>query len=110
MDTLSFLTWAEFVIPITVNSVLLYFFFLAYRRTKLRAFVLWIFSDIVVIIALLTRFIASFCYVTSRGELIAFSATYDILWMVGLVVSAIAFIMLIRFLLSEHERRDKDAA
>ncbi len=110
MDILSFLRWVEFVIPITVNSVLLYFFFLAYRRTKLRAFALLIFCDIVYIILVLARFTDSFWYVTSRGQLIIFFAAYDILWMVGLVVNAIAFVMLIRYLLSEHERRGKDAA
>jgi len=110
MDTLSLLEWAEFVVPITVYSVLLYFFSLAYRRTKLRPFALWIFAAIVYIIALLARFIASFCYLTSRETLIVFTAAYDALWMVGLVINATAFVMLIRYLLSERERRGKDAA
>ena len=110
MDILSFLRWVEFVIPITVNSVLLYFFFLAYRRTKLRAFALLIFCDIVYIILVLARFTDSFWYVTSRSELIIFTVACDILWTIGAVGSATAFVMFIRYLLSEHERRGKDAA
>ena len=110
MNMLSFLTWAEFVIPIAIDSVLLYYFVLAYRRTKLRPFALWIFSFIVNTILLLARLVASFCYVTSREILIISYAAYDILWMASLVVFAIAFVMLIRHLLSEHEKKSKAAA
>jgi hypothetical protein len=110
MNIFSFLEWAEFVIGITVSSVILYFAFLGYRQTKLRALALWIFSTIVYIILFLARFISSFWYVTSRSELIIFTVACDILWTIGAVGSATAFVMFIRYLLSEHERRGKDAA
>jgi len=110
MNIFSFLEWAEFVIGITVSSVFLYFAFLGYRQTKLRALALWIFSSIVYIILILARFTGSFCYPTTRGTLIIFAVACDILWTVGAVASAIAFVMLIRYLLSEHERMGKDVA
>lgn len=110
MNIFSFLEWAEFVIGITVSSVVLYFAYLGYRQTKLRALALWIFSTIVYIILLLARFIGSFCHPTTRGTLIIFTVACDILWTVGAVASATAFVMLIRYLLSEHETRGKDAA
>src|ERR1017187_1246596 len=110
MTLKSFLQAAEFVTSVAVGLTVLSFSFSAYRRTKLRAFAFWIWSCTLSVILMTAWYFFTLYPVSSREHYFTSSVIYRILFMVDNVLGAIGSVMLIRHVLAERERKDKDVA
>ena len=110
MNLTSFLRAAEFVTTIAANSTVLCFSFSAYRRTKLRAFAFWIWSCTLGIILMSAWYMRTLSPPTSREDYMTFSVIYRIIFIANNIVNVIGSLMIIRHVVAEGERKDKDFA
>src|ERR1043166_4372446 len=110
MTLTSFLRAAEFVTSIAVSSIVLCFSFSAYRRTKLRAFAFWIWSCALAILLMSAWYMRILSPATSREDYMTFTVIYRIIFMANNVLSAIGSLMIIRYVVADRERKDKDVA
>ena len=106
---LSFLRSADFLVTFGVNAVVLYYSFVVYRRTKMRAFAFWIGSSAIAII----QTVALHTYGSSRSTLLhsdaeTFQVFYRTFYIVGTVLGTIGTVMLVRYMLTGVQKETYD--
>ena len=105
---LSLLRSADFLVTFGVNAVVLYFSFVAYRRTKMRAFAFWIWSAGIALI----QTMALHTYGSSRSTLShsdaeTFQVFYRTFYIVGTVLGTLGTVMLVRYMLAGLQKDDE---
>jgi hypothetical protein len=110
MTLTSFLQTAEYVTFVVFTTAILVFSFVAYRRTKLRAFAFWIASSSMGLIQMSAWYIHIHSSPLPESDRMTFNVIYRLCYIVINVLGAIGSIMLIQHVLAERERKDKDAA
>jgi hypothetical protein len=110
MSLLSFLSEADFVSIVAVNSAILCFSFPAYRRTKMKAFAFLFSGSLVGIIASATLHMHDASPSPDPNDPMTFLYFYRSAFIVGTVLKGIGTILLIRHALGSLQRKDTNAA
>ena len=100
MSILTFLRNTDFVVTIAVNSVLLCFSFIAYRRTGMRAFAFWITACTICIISSVGLHTYAYSRALSTETYRSFIEFYRAGFIVQAVLGGAGSIMLIRHVLA----------
>jgi tellurite resistance protein TehA-like permease len=100
MTLTTLLRTVEFGVSIACSSTVLCFSFAAYRRTKLRAFALWICSSALGIILMCSWYTRSLSPQSSHADYMTFSVIYRLAFIANVIVSAVGSVMVVQHVLN----------
>jgi hypothetical protein len=105
MTLIPLLRTAEFVSTIATHTTVLVFSFLAFRRTKLRPFALWIVASTIGIVLMSGWYMRSISPRLPPAEYMTYEAIYRVGFIVDSILAATGTVMLIRYVLAKSEFR-----